>query len=59
MGDWFATRYRVNRDWFDSRFWMLEKRVWFWPFWIEAAGLFSTREEAVSMIEILRTEYRG
>lgn len=54
----FKTKYRVNRDWFDSRRWALEKKYWFWPFWMEVRGLMNSRQEAIDLIDIVKKTYK-
>ncbi len=57
MSEKLRTRYRINRDWIDSRFWMVEKRTPFWPFWREVVGLLATKQEALDLIETIQKEY--
>lgn len=53
MLKFFRTRYRVNRDWFmGTTYWMVQKRIWWWPFWIEERGLLP-KEQAIELKDYL------
>jgi hypothetical protein len=56
----FKTRYRVARDSWYPRYWAVQYRLWFWPFWVEfGAGLLQSKEEAYDLIDTLAVEREG
>ena len=51
----FKTQYRVSRDQYIPRFWAVQYRVWYWPFWIEHGnGLLPSKADAYELIELLQ-----
>lgn len=51
----FRIQYRITRDSYYSFMWAIESRRWWWPFWIEQVGMLNTKDEAISVINDLRT----
>lgn len=52
----FATKYRIARDSCFSFRWAVQAKRWWWPFWVEVgAGLLETKEDALDLINELRT----
>jgi hypothetical protein len=53
---WFNTRYRVNKDtgWFIN-YWAVEKWNWYFPIWVRFRGGLKGKQDAIELIEQLRT----
>lgn len=50
----FRVRYRIVHDWYEApRWYVVEKRYWFWPFWFEIQALL-TLDQATAMLKELR-----
>ena len=46
-------KYRVSRNSTLQRFWAVQSKRWWWPFWIEEIGLLNSKEEALEMVKLL------
>ncbi len=54
MKNFFKTKYRVNRSrYFSALFWSVDKKLWFWPFWLEHRSLLANKEDALELKGIL------
>lgn len=52
----FSTKYRVARDSIYPRFWAVQAKRWWWPFWVEVGnGMLKSKQEAIDLIEELKT----
>ena len=49
-------KYRVAPDWYSSRYFMVQCKRWWFPFWIETnAGFFTSHDAAKDAIVSLKT----
>lgn len=54
----FKTKYRVTRSWqWSAYYWQVDKKVWFWPFWVGYRSNLNSKQQALELIETLREEY--
>ena len=49
----FKTKYRITVDWYDPDCFAIDKKTWFFPFWIECYGLIRTEKDAWSLLDRL------
>lgn len=52
-------KYRINRDWFNSRYYQVQCWRWYFPFWTEVRGLLHSENEAKDLIRMLTTTYEA
>lgn len=50
-------KYRISRDRAVPWRWAVQVKKWWWPFWTEEVGLLSSRNEALTLIEVLKKIY--